>query len=162
MFSLRGAGIGVCSSEGMSRDYNKLRVFHSADDLVVDVYTLTALLPIEERFGMQTQIRRAAVSAPTNIVEGSVRRSDKNYLRFLEISLGSACEARYLIGLAVRLGLLPAKECDPISERYTELIKGLAALITTIEAGLADRVRKRRRRLTQQPTNKPTADNAKS
>ena len=120
----------------MSRDYTKLRVFTAADDLVVDVYTLTRALPIEERFGLQTQIRRAAVSVPNNIVEGSVRRSDKHYLNYLENSLGSACEARYLLGLCVRLKFLREIDVSPLIDRYTEVIKSLSALITRIEMSL--------------------------
>jgi four helix bundle protein len=72
----------------MARDYTKLRTFIAADDLAVDVYELTRKLPPEERYGLQSQIRRAAVSTPTNIVEGSVRHSDKHYLRYLENALG--------------------------------------------------------------------------
>jgi four helix bundle protein len=120
----------------MSRDYTKLRVFTAADDLVIDIYVITRALPAEERFGLQSQIRRAAVSTPTNIVEGSVRRSDKDYLRYLEISLGSACETRYLLGLCVRLEFLSEAVCQPLIDRYTDVIKSLSALITKIDDGL--------------------------
>ena len=113
----------------MSRDHNKLRVFSQADELVPGVYTLTASLPVSERYGPQSQIRRAAVSAPTNIVEGCARRSEKSYVLFLETALGSACEVRYLLGLAVRLELLPNSEASVLADRYTQVIKGLQKLI---------------------------------
>jgi four helix bundle protein len=128
----------------MARDHTKLRIFTVADKLVLEVYEITRLLPPEERFGLQSQLRRAAVSAPTNIVEGSVRRSDRHYLRYLEISLGSACEARYLLGLCVNLKLLDAKACDRLVASYTEMIKGLAALITRVENDLAAKRQARR------------------
>ena len=123
----------------MARDYMKLRVFTLADDLVVDIYELTRKLPVEERYGLQAQIRRAAVSAPTNIVEGSVPRSDRHYLGYLETSLGSACEARYLLGLCVRLKLLDPGVSNKLIDRYSEVIKGLAALITRIDADMMAR-----------------------
>ena len=120
----------------MARDYTRLRAFTAADDLVVDVYELTRGLPPDERYGLQSQIRRAAVSTPTNIVEGSVRRSDKHYLRYLESALGSACEVRYLLGLCSRLQMRGTHECDTLIERYTAVVKGLAALITRIDGDL--------------------------
>jgi 23S rRNA-intervening sequence protein len=69
----------------MSRTYTQLRAFILLDELVVDLYVLSRLLPDSELYGLQAQMRRAAVSAPTNIVEGSVRRSDKVYLAYLKL-----------------------------------------------------------------------------
>jgi four helix bundle protein len=120
----------------MSRNYTQLRAFNLVDDLVVDVYVLSRSLPDSEQFGLQAQMRRAAVSAPTNIVEGSVRRSDKAYLTYLETALGSASEVRYLLGLSVRLGFLNAKETRGLESRYTEAIKTLQRLIDTIASSL--------------------------
>ena len=104
---------------------------------MLGVYEITSKLPPEERYGLRSQIRRAAVSTPTNIVEGCVRGSDRHYLKYLETSLGSACEVRYLLGLCVRLSMLNAQACDELIKRYSKLAKGLAALITRIDADLA-------------------------
>src|SRR5262245_1262728 len=106
----------------MSRDHTKLRTFKIADDLVIDVYTITRRLPVEERFGLQSQIRRAAVSTPSNIVEGAIRRTDRHFLRYLENALGSACEARYLLGICIRLGFLSRTPCERLIDRYTEVV----------------------------------------
>ena len=118
----------------MSRDHAKLAFFTIADELALRVYLITQAFPAHERYGLQSQLRRAAVSAVTNIVEGATRRSGKAYMQFLEISLGSACEARYLLQLCVRLKLLGEDEAKPLVASYTTVIKAVQATITTIAA----------------------------
>ena len=118
----------------MSRDHNKLQVFHLADELVVEVYRVTSPFPVEERFGLQAQLRRAAISVPTNIVEGCTRRTTKDYLYFLGICLGSASEVRYLLGLSVRLGFLSGEPVDTLQHRYGELVRRLQKLISSLGA----------------------------
>src|SRR5207249_5849382 len=116
----------------MSRDVRKLRVFAIADDLVVQIYRGTASFPTVERFGLSAQIRRAAVSVASSIVEGCARRSTKEYLYFLNVGVGSAAEVRYLIDLSRRLGFVTSTEGARLSARYTELIAGIQALINAL------------------------------
>jgi four helix bundle protein len=85
---------------------------------------------------LQSQLRRAAVSVVVNIVEGCSRRSDRAYLQFLEVSLGSATETRYLLQLAARLELIPSTLAGDLATRYTEVIKAIQALITSITHSL--------------------------
>ncbi|HJN44065.1 MAG: four helix bundle protein [Vicinamibacterales bacterium] len=117
----------------MSRDPRKLRVFGLADTLVVDVYRATRPFPTDERYGLQAQIRRAAVSTVANIVEGSAMRTTKEYRRFLNVSLGSAAEARYLVDLAERLSYVPEPTRDGLVARFTVLMKCLQNLIFSLE-----------------------------
>ncbi len=86
------------------RDHTKLRAFTLADEVAVSVYQLTAEFPKEELYGLTAQMRRAAVSVPSNIVEGCARDSQADYLRFLNIAFGSLRELHYQLGLSVRLG----------------------------------------------------------
>jgi len=117
----------------MSRDHRKLRVFALADAAAVGIYRLPGSFPPDERFGLQAQLRRAAVSASANIVEGSARRSTGEYLSFLNISAGSAAEARYLLDLSARLGFV-AKDCvQPLLVQYASLSSGLENLIRSLE-----------------------------
>jgi four helix bundle protein len=118
----------------MTRDHRKLRVFVDADALVLDVYRLTAYLPPSERFGLQSQIRRAAVSAVANIVEGAARPGDRDYQRFLYVSLASARECAYLIGLAARLHYLETSAAAGLVNRYGRVQASLLQLCRAIEA----------------------------
>jgi four helix bundle protein len=117
----------------MSRDPRKLRVFALADGLTIDVYRATRSFPPEERFGLQSQLRRATVSVATNIVEGSARRTLRDYLHYLTIALGSGSEARYLLGIASRLGYLDQQTGEALTCRFTELVRSLQTLINALE-----------------------------
>ena len=116
----------------MSRDYRKLRVFHQADSLVIDIYKYTKHFPREETYGLQSQLRRGAVSSAANIVEGSARRGEGEYLSFLNIAAASATEVRYLINVSRRLGFMEQREADDLESRYDQLIAGLIRLIASL------------------------------
>jgi len=88
------------------RNFKALKVWQKGFDIAIKSFKLTALFPKDEKFGISSQITRAAVSIPSNIAEGSSRSSEKDYNRFLEISLGSTyeLETQLLISRAVGFG----------------------------------------------------------
>ena len=86
------------------RDHSKLKAFELADKMALLIYEKTRSFPKEEMFGLTSQMRRAAVSVPSNIVEGCARESQAEYVRFLEIAYGSLRELHYQFSLADRLG----------------------------------------------------------
>jgi len=115
----------------MSRDYRKLQVYQIADELAIMVYKATEKFPKSEMFGLTSQLRRASVSVPTNIVEGSHRSTLADYLRFLDIALGSLAESGYLIDLSFRIGFLDTDTHKQLNERYENCIRMLKALINS-------------------------------
>jgi four helix bundle protein len=119
----------------VSRDHRKLRAFTLADRLVLDIYRETNGFPSVERFGLQSQMRRAAVSAACNIVEGCARDSTTEYLNFLNIAAGSASETRYLVDLSARLGLMSTESGRTLVSEYTHLCGQLHAIITALRPG---------------------------
>ena len=86
------------------RPHEKLDVWKRAIDFVVDVYKATDSFPKEERFGLTSQVRRAAVSIPANIAEGAARQTDREFINFLAIAQGSASELETELLIAYRLG----------------------------------------------------------
>lgn len=114
------------------RDHSRLRAFQQADELVREVYRLTARFPRAELFGLTSQIRRAAVSIATNIVEGCARSSQAEYLRFLDMAYGSAREVEYQIGLSERLGFITREQSKRINESCIVTSKLLCRLIIAI------------------------------
>ena len=114
------------------RDHTKLRTFGLADELVILVYKYTAAFPRDEMFGLTSQLRRAAVSAASNIVEGCARDSESEYLRFLDIAYGSAREVQYQLSIARRLGFLTDAEYQDVESQAKETSKVLNGLVRSI------------------------------
>jgi len=114
------------------RDHHKLRAFHLADALALGTYQATASFPREEQFGLTAQMRRAAVSTTSNIVEGCARRSEADYLHFLNVAYGSAREIEYQASLAHRLGYLPKAAHDRLNAACVETAKVLNGLICAL------------------------------
>ena len=127
----------------MSRDPRSLQAFVLSDDLVPDVYRVTRTFPADERFGLQSQIRRGAVSVAANLVEGCARRSQRDYLHFVGIAIGSASEVRYLVGLAVRLGFVDTPDGERLTLGYGRVIRALQSLVTSLISAPSGRARRK-------------------
>jgi four helix bundle protein len=114
------------------QNYKDLVAWQKAMDLVVEIYQTTADFPTGERFGLTNQVRRAAVSIPSNIAEGQGRGPSQDFVRFLCIARGSLQEVETQIILATRLGYLSQDGCDRLSDRIIELAKIINGLIRSI------------------------------
>ena len=114
------------------RDHTKLRAFELADDVAALVYKATQVFPREDLYGLTSQMRRAAVSVASNIVEGCARESQTEYLRFLEIAFGSLRELHYQVGLSIRLGYLSERDTSTCEQKLVEAEKVLGALMRSM------------------------------
>ena len=111
----------------MRRSHTQLMVWRSGMRLVTDVYRVTQGFPPEERYGLSQQVRRAAVSIPSNIAEGAARGSNKDFLRFLYIARGSLAELETQLMIARKLGY--CQDLKELSEATDRVFAQLAGLI---------------------------------
>jgi four helix bundle protein len=114
------------------RDHTKLRAFELADEIVLIIYSLTFHFPKEEIYSLTSQMRRAAISVPSNIVEGCARNNEPEYIRFLDIAFGSLQELNYQFGLAIRLGYIKEPESEICKSKLLETEKVIGALIRSL------------------------------
>lgn len=115
------------------RDHRKLKAFELADQLALAIYRATKLFPKHEQFGLTSQMRRAAVSVPCNIVEGCARRTETEFLRFLDMAYGSARELEYQASLAYRLQYMDEHAYEPLNRSCVEVSKVLNGLIRSFK-----------------------------
>jgi four helix bundle protein len=117
--------------------FSNLKVWQRSHALVLLIYRLTSAFPPGERFGLVSQLRRAAASVPTNIAEGSKRRGSQDYSRFLNIAKGSLAETEYLLLLTRELGYITDTRSQPLLAEISEIPRMLCGLRTKVESALA-------------------------
>lgn len=114
------------------QDFRKLKVWAKAHELALDIYRTSMEFPPEERYGLTAQVRRAAVSVPSNIVEGTSRGTDADLARFIQIAIGSASEAEYQLLLARDLVFLHEEHNERLGQATVEVRRMLIALLATL------------------------------
>lgn len=115
------------------RNFRELKIWLEGMNIVTGVYRLAALLPVDERFGLKTQLQRAAVSIPSNIAEGCSRDSEQEFKRFLQIAIGSAYELETQLTISLHLNLIPKGTVDPILSMVSQEQKMLNSFISTVK-----------------------------
>jgi len=128
----------VCSSlffnsSTIKNSYQNLIVWQKAVDLVVEVYKTTAEFPSEEKFGLVSQMRRCAVSIPSNIAEGSQRRTKKSFSQFIAISKGSCAELETQIIISQKLGYFDESKQKKLIGKNVEIMKMLSSLYAKLQ-----------------------------
>lgn len=116
----------------MINSYKDLIVWQKSFNLVIEIYRLTNLFPKSEIYGLVAQIRRCAVSIPSNIVEGFVRKHRKEYAQFISIAFGSGAELETQLLLSKALKMMPEKEFVKSEELLNEIMKMLNSLLTSL------------------------------
>ena len=110
------------------QDYTQLLVWQRSHKLVLELYRATQSFPTVERYGLTAQLRRAALSVPTNIAEGSRRTAPKEYAYFLNIAGGSLSETQYLVLVSRDLGYIATSLASKYLSETTELLRMLTGL----------------------------------
>jgi four helix bundle protein len=116
------------------QDFRTLKVWEKAHTLTLDVYKAGPSFPREEMYGLTSQMRRASASIGANVAEGSCRRGDTDFARFLQIAAGSASEVEYHLLLAQDLKILETSEYERLSAEAVEVKRMLASLMQKLRA----------------------------
>ena len=110
------------------RNYEDLQVWQKAHILTLEIYKTTRCFPVDERFGLTSQIRRSCSSIGANLAEGCGRRSDNELARFVQIAMGSGAELSYHLRLSRDLGLLSKQSFDSLRSDLSEVMRMLSSL----------------------------------
>lgn len=107
----------------MAHNYKNLKVWQNAMEIAADIYQLSLLYPNEEKYGIVSQLKRCAISIPSNIAEGSGRNTDKDFAKFLSIALGSSYELECQLLLSNKLNLANELSTAKVIEKLNEVQK---------------------------------------
>lgn len=115
------------------RNFRELTIWQKGMDIVTDIYQLTTLLPKDEKYGLKTQLQRAAVSIPSNIAERCSRNNETDFKKFLEIAIGSAYELETQLTITENINLISKNNIDPILQLLSEEQKMLNSFISSVQ-----------------------------
>lgn len=115
------------------RNFRNYQVWKKAHQFSIDIYKVTKQFPKEEMFGLISQLRRASLSIPTNIVEGTGRNSEKEFANFLNIAAGSAAEVEYLIEFSRDIGYIEEEQFKILNITIVEIRKMLNVLHSKVK-----------------------------
>jgi four helix bundle protein len=115
------------------KSYRDLKVWQKAMDLLVDVYAITETFPKSEQYGLVSQIRRASVSIPSNLAEGSSRRSTAEFLRYINIASGSLAELETQLIASQKLQFITEEHLNPLMVRVDEISRMLQGLYDSLQ-----------------------------
>jgi four helix bundle protein len=116
-----------------SQSFEDLIVWQKAMDLTTEIYQLTAAFPVEEKYGLKSQLRRAVASIPSNIAEGQGRRTAGEFLNLLSVASGSLAECQTQLYLALRLRLIEQHDCAKLITMTKEIGRLLGGLMKSLE-----------------------------
>ncbi|MBU2914651.1 four helix bundle protein [Reichenbachiella agariperforans] len=115
-------------------DFRKLNIWKRSIDLVTEIYQLTSSFPEAEKFGLTSQIRRCSVSVPSNIAEGAGRKSDKEFVQFLSIAMGSLCELETQLIISKNLKLINSEQMEVKTSEINEIQKMIRVLGNSLKS----------------------------
>jgi four helix bundle protein len=116
------------------KNFRDLKIWQSGMEIVIIIYTLTSKYPKEELFSLVSQMRRAAVSMPSNIAEGFARQHNKEYVQFLYISLGSAAELETQIEISFKLNYINESSKNELLDKINQFSRMTTSLINCVSA----------------------------